>query len=242
MKTLIAISCLLISQISYAKPRYPTPWVKKLCLSKHKGIVCLPYVGTKSITWLDFAEKDITLARGLKKINRRDTTIWKNQVVAVPWPLYQLKDELAFAPFPEKMHKYIPNKTIIVDLKNLAWGAYDEIGNLVRWSLGNGGSKRCTDTGLMTCKTPVGEFTVTRKGNYFTRSKLYPINCMNKNECGFRMYWYVGFGPLGEGLHGANSIPGRNVSHGCVRTLREDALWINMWSEVGKTKVVVLDY
>ncbi len=232
---------IFIGSVAHAKPHYPTPWVKKLCERGDNRIICLPYVGSKSIGWFEFAESNELYARGLMKLNRRDTTIWKNHMVAVAWPLKQLEDELSFSPFPDKSPKWIPNKTVVVDLNNLAWGAYDEIGNLVRWSVANGGSKKCTDTGLMKCKTPVGEFTIIRKGNDKTRSNLYPLDCKNKKICGYKMPYFVQFAPDGSGLHGAKSLPGKNVSHSCVRVLKEDAYFLWKWTDKN-TKIIVMDY
>lgn len=235
MRHLITIIILFSSITAYSRgPHYPTPWVKKLCSLGDKRIICLPYIGSKSISWFEFAESNQLYARGLMKLNRRDTTIWKNHVVAVAWPLEQMNDELAFSPFPDKTPKYIPNKTVVVDLNNLAWGAYDEIGNLVRWSLISAGKGT-----IKKFETPSGIFKVLEKRGAKTRSNLYPTNCRNKSVCGFLMPYYIKIDKNGLGLHGAKILPGFHASHGCIRLLIEDAKWLNQkFLDIGTSVII----
>lgn len=168
-------------------------------------------------------------------LNRRNTLIWHNHLVAIPRS-YNYMD---YAPFPAM--SYIIYDHIVVDLNVLAWGAY-RYGRLINWGPANGGSKRCKETGLMRCKTHPGAHQILRLYGPRKRSDLYPVNCMNKKICGHLMPYYMPFHRDGTGLHGDKWLTGKNMSHGCVRLLRKDARWLNKnFARIG-TEIIIRNY
>lgn len=215
----------------------------KLCKQMPETYGCYKFhkKGKQYISWEEAFEKFGDRVKVLvQKINRRNNTIWLNHCIAIPKDLN--KAELDYAPFPLTNNKY-KEKTIIVDLGQLAFGAYEN-GKLIIWGPANGGVGKCKETGKYTCKTPVGEWKVYEIKKGFRRSSLYPIECKNKKICGHPYYNVVKFGPHFEALHGENNghVPGVNISHGCTRIFKEDSKFLaNSFAEIG-TKVIVLPY
>lgn len=126
-------------------------------------------------------------------------------------------------------------KTFIFNPEKLAWGAYDENGELIRYGRASGGNNWCADVGRP-CRTTVGEFEIYRKGNANCKSSKYP-----KPNGGAPMP-YCMFFHGGMAIHGSNDVPDHNASHGCVRVPKADAEWLHKeFLEVG-TKVHVHPY
>lgn len=138
--------------------------------------------------------------------------------IAVPknWTTFQA--ELA-SPFPAKIEPS-GKKEIRADLFQLAWGAYDAQGNLVKWGPLSGGKGWCPDT-EMRCRTPVGQFSVQRKAGARCKSNKFPIG-KGGAPMPYCMFFRGGFA-----LHGSYTVPGYHASHGCVRIFPEDAKWLN---------------
>lgn len=131
-------------------------------------------------------------------------------------------------------------KTVLVDPKVHAWGAYDENGTLVKSGLATAGGSQCPpdDTGEPNCKTDSGRFKIYRMGDGSCKSKVYP-----KPEGGGLMPYCMFFNN-GEALHGSpdNTVIEANVSHGCVRMRIQDAEWMREnFADIGTT-VVILPY
>jgi len=220
----------------------PSDWAIKLCKQEPKRYSCAYYRINKYpykypyIAWKDFFRNPYLL-RTMMAVNRRNTYIWRNHIVAQPIPIDA--DYMSLAPFFPKLN--VSLDFIVVDLRNLAWGAYRQ-GRLINWGPANGGSKRCKETGKLQCKTHTGTFKILRLDKAGKRSDLYPIDCKNKKKCGHPMPYYMPFHSDGTGLHGDKWLVGRNASHGCVRLLKEDARWLHFnFAKVGM-KVIVLDY
>lgn len=236
----IVILVLLFSSTALARP---FDFAVRLCKEQPDVYECIKIKvprGNKKqyYTWEELYPNGNT-RHLLQNINRRNTLIWTGHFIARPKKSLSL-DNLSFSPLPDT-NEYINEKSVVVDLSVLAWGAYEK-GRLIRWGVANGGSKICSDTKLYRCKTPPGEWNILYLKGPVTRSKLYPIECKNHLECGFPMLYMSQFRPSGEGLHGAKWVPGRNASHGCVRVLPKDAWWLNKkFLSVG-TKVIVRDY
>jgi len=139
-----------------------------------------------------------------------------------------------------------PEKVLVFDPKLLAWAAYDENGDLVRWGPAAGGKDYCPDV-ERGCHTRVGAFRVYVKGGPNFKSGKYPVDCGEPDENGKTeacapMPWFMGFASPGYGFHASGNVPGRNASHGCVRLYYEDAEWLNQrFVEIG-TKVVIKPY
>ncbi len=112
-------------------------------------------------------------------------------------------------------------KNIIeVDLNNLSWKAYDNEGKLVRSGHVSGGKDYCPDIGRE-CETVTGTFTIFRKGDENCKSTIFPVG-KGGAPMPYCMFFHGGYA-----LHGSNSVPNYNASHGCVRMSPEDAQWLN---------------
>jgi len=199
------------------------------CVMFHKGNK--PY-----LTWEELFGNGSAKTE-LQRLNRRNTIVWRNHCLAMPF-----RFDRAVPPFLFTDSRY-QERTVVVDLKGLAWAAYER-GSLVRWGAANGGSKICHETGRPECKTPVGTWRVYEIKKGFARSSLYPVDCSDKKKCGHPYYNVMKFGPHFEALHGerVGHVPGANVSHGCVRMFREDSdFLVNRFVGIGTT-VVVLEY
>lgn len=135
------------------------------------------------------------------------------------------------------------DKLIIVDLRNFKWMAYED-DTLVKDGIAAGGRRWCPDT-KRPCKTPHGEFLVLKKYGKYYRSPLYPLNCggESKIKCA-PMPYSVKFKHSGESIHGSSDHweNPKHISHGCVHVSKENAKWINEFTEVNKTKIVILRY
>ena len=150
----------------------------------------------------------------VQRLNRTYNAIWYGREIVVPRNLESttFKD---ISPFPLTV-KDIGEKQIIVDQDKLAWAAYDEQGNLVKWGPISSGRDRCSDS-ANSCRTLTGIFRVFSKENEHCRS-----NTFDGAHMPYCMYFHKGFA-----LHGSNDIPGYRASHGCVRMFTGDALWLN---------------
>lgn len=128
------------------------------------------------------------------------------------------------------------SKTIIFDPSKLVWGAFDAKGNLIKWGRASGGKSYCPDI-KRACRTPVGTYTIyTKKGPECFSSK-YPVG-----KGGAPMP-YCMFFKGGYAIHGSDSVPGHNASHGCIRVPPSDARWLNQdFINVGSTRVIVKSY
>jgi len=131
---------------------------------------------------------------------------------------------------PEK----IAEKNIIkVNLTHGTWGAYDSEGDLVNSGHISGGKSFCPDIGKP-CKTATGTFTVYEKRGAGCKSKIFPVG-KGGAPMPYCMFFHQGYA-----MHGSNSVPNFNASHGCVRMSPKDAKWLNEnFVNVGKTKVSV---
>lgn len=125
-------------------------------------------------------------------------------------------------------------KTILVDPKVHAWGAYQN-GNLVYAGLATSGADWCPDIGR-SCHTVTGTFHIYRLGGDECRSRTYPIG-----EGGalmpYCMFFHGGFS-----LHGSTEMADANMSHGCVRMKISDAQWVRYNFATIGTKVIVEPY
>lgn len=127
-------------------------------------------------------------------------------------------------------------KTIVVDPKVYAWGAYDS-GKLIRAGIASAGADYCEDEGRP-CRTSVGTFHIYSLGNEDCISHQYPVGQ------GGSLMPYCMFFHQGESLHGSpdQMMAENNISHGCVHMRIPDVEWLRYnFAQVG-TKVVVLPY
>ena len=158
----------------------------------------------------------------IRRVNRMNITLRPGMTIAIPKNIDRLTI-YDVSPFP----RYIDTtgeKTIYVSQKQLAWGAYDENGELLWWGPLSSGSGHCKGIDG-TCTTPSGSFRVIRKQDINCISTAFPIRSDGENggaEMPYCMHFYRGFA-----LHGSDTVPGYRASHGCVRIFVEDARWLN---------------
>lgn len=165
------------------------------------------------------------------RLNRMNTELWAGKKIAVPDNLSQMT-LLDASPLPRHMSS-INHPTIVVQLSQLAWGAYDDDGNLVRWGPVSGGKGWCPDL-HRGCHTATGTFTVYSKQGSGCKSTKFPIP-RGGAPMPYCMFFHGGYA-----LHGSPSVPGYNASHGCVRLFTDDARWLNQnFISVGSTRVII---
>lgn len=158
----------------------------------------------------------------VKRVNRMNVSIYPGMTIAVPKNLNNITI-YDVSPFP----RYVPptqEKVIYVNQKELAWGAYNEEGELVWWGPISTGSGNCPNLEGK-CITPPGSFRVINKQDIDCVSTVFPIRANGINGGAimpYCMHYYRGYA-----LHGSNVVPGYRASHGCVRMFIEDARWLN---------------
>lgn len=226
MKKMMVSACLVGSLLPLTTV-YASSYGQRLCHSD-ADVSCIrihPGDSWYSL-WPDAAQRDLIM-----RLNRMNTPLYPGQVIAIP---NHTADVMSLSPMATSIDP--PGKTtIIVDPKQLAWGAYDSTGNLVRWGPVAAGKSYCPDEGR-SCRSPVGTFTVLNKQGSDCISSKFPIP-NGGAPMPYCMYFHGGFA-----LHGSE-VPGYNASHGCIRMFKEDAEWLNHdFVKVGSTKVIVESY
>jgi len=167
--------------------------------------------------WPDEREREIVM-----KVNRLNIKLASGMTIAVPNDMTN-KTFMDFSPYPTEIDS-LGEKFLIFDPKLLAWAAYDQKGQLVRWGPASGGKPGY--------HTPAREFTIFKEAGPKCRSSKYDAP----------MPWAMFFHKAGYAFHGSPKVPGYNASHGCVRLFNEDAEWLNKnFVEVG-TKVIIRPY
>lgn len=229
MKRIIIIITLLSfamvgMQAQAAKKRYGA------IICKEAGYTC--YKVKKGDTW-EKLFPDADARDVVKRLNRVNMRLRRGWTIAVPVNLEGMT-HFDVSPFPLKVNP-TGRKTIIVDLRKLAWGAYDEDGNLIHWGPASGGQGWCGDVGKP-CRTHTGNYSVVRKQDYNCTSSKFPLP-YGGAAMPYCMHYYRGFA-----MHGSFEVPGYNASHGCVRMFINDARWLNYdFTDYG-TKVTVRPY
>ena len=165
---------------------------------------------------------DVIQADMVKRVNRMNIRLKPGMTIAIPNNLNKLT-VYDVSPFPRYINPE-GEKTIFIDQKKLAWGAYDAEGQLVWWGPISSGSGHCgkVDGG---CLTPIGSFRVVRKQDYDCISTVFPRHedgTLGGAEMPYCIHFWRGFA-----LHGSKEVPGYRASHGCVRLFVEDAQWLN---------------
>lgn len=211
--TTIATASLLISISSQAAKRYG----EDLC--DQPGYSCIKVKSGE--TWEKLfpnpQSRDI-----VKRVNRMNVYLYTGMTIAVPENLEQITI-YDVSPFPRYVEP-TGEKMIYVDQKKLAWGAYNEDGELVWWGPISTGSGNCRSPDGK-CLTPPGSYRIINKQDIDCVSTVFPIRANGINGGAimpYCMHYYRGYA-----LHGSNSVPGYRASHGCVRMFIEDARWLN---------------
>ena len=158
----------------------------------------------------------------VRRINRMNINLRKGMIIAVPKNIERLTI-YDVSPFP----RYIEpdgEKTIFVSQKQLAWGAYDQSGELIWWGPMSSGSGQCKNIDG-NCLTPSGSFRIIRKQDIDCVSTAFPRREGGEDggaEMPYCMHFFRGYA-----VHGSDTVPGYRASHGCVRIFIEDARWLN---------------
>ena len=167
------------------------------------------------------------------RANRMNTHLYRGLKIAVPNDLYNI-NMMDISPMPRQISP-TGDKIIFVSLRLLAFGAYDEDGNLLYWGPVSGGRGYCPDLGRA-CHTMSGTFTVYRKEGEGCFSTKFPVG-RGGAPMPYCMFFHNGFA-----LHGSYEVPGYNDSHGCVRMFVNDAKWLNENFIMDRTDIhVVID-
>lgn len=154
----------------------------------------------------------------VQRLNRTYNSLWTGKVIAVPKNLSDvtLRD---VAPFPLKL-AHNKEQQIIVDQSKLAWAAYDDQGNLIKWGPVSSGRDKCSDSNR-SCRTLTGIFRMFSKENSRCTSDVFPVG-RGGARMPYCMYFHKGFA-----MHGSDDVPGYRASHGCIRMFVQDAKWLN---------------
>lgn len=164
----------------------------------------------------DVEERDL-----VKRINRMNVKLRPGMIIAVPKNIDRITI-YDISPFPRYI-KATGERTIFVSQNRLAWGAYDEDGELIWWGPISSGVGKCRSRGG--CFTPTGSFRVIRKQDFDCVSTVFPVRADGESGGAWMPYCMHFF--RGFALHGSEDVPGYRASHGCVRMFIEDARWLN---------------
>jgi lipoprotein-anchoring transpeptidase ErfK/SrfK len=126
-------------------------------------------------------------------------------------------------------------KAFIFSPKLQRWAAYDQYGYKVAGGIGNGGADFCAELNEP-CRTPIGEFRITRKKGADCESSQFPVG-----EGGSPMP-FCSFFKGGYAIHGSPYISTQNTSHGCIRVYTAAAEWLSNYFLTKGTKVITLPY
>lgn len=186
-----------------------------LCTAASAQYECVKVTSSQSWEKMfpDEAQRDL-----VQRVNRNYNYLWQGKVLAVPRDLAHVT-LLDLSPFPNKIEGET-EKQIIVDQDKLAWAAYDEHGQLIKWGPIASGSDKCSDS-AKACRTLTGIYRIFSKENENCRSDVFPIG-KGGAPMPYCMYFHKGFA-----MHGSADMPGYRASHGCVRMFTRDAKWLN---------------
>lgn len=160
-----------------------------------------------------------------------------NHAFSMDTPSYQ-GDGVGADAFPLSRNVH-GTKLFVFDPKAHAWGAYDSYGQLIATGRASGGADFCADVGRP-CRTVIGSFRIYRKQGADCESSAYPKRD-GEPDGGAPMPYCMHF-HKGYAIHGSSNVPGKNVSHGCIRVTPRAAEWLNKhFIDIG-TKVLVLPY
>lgn len=168
----------------------------------------------------------------VRKLNRTNKELQPGITIAIPDNLNGDSNLMEFAPFERRIAPLDTN-TILIDLSDQAFAAYDVYGILIHWGPVSSARGYCPDVNRG-CHTPTGSYYIFAKGSKYCVSSKYPIP-RGGAPMPFCMFFRGGFA-----LHGSYDLPGYNASHGCIRMLYDDAEWLNKdFTNGTKTKVIV---
>jgi hypothetical protein len=208
--------------VAYAESRL---YAARLCHSSEFQCYQIRRGDTWENLFPNSREQDIVM-----RVNRIGIRLHPGMLIAVPRNLSSA-DVMDFSPFPRQISA--PGENIVmVSLHQVAYGAYNSSGSLVRWGPASSAIGYCPDL-HHSCHTPTGNFAIYSKEGFGCKSTRFPIG-RGGAPMPYCMFFHGGFA-----LHGSYEVPGYNASHGCVRLMVEDARWLNEdFTDIG-TPVIV---
>ena len=211
---MVAFKKLLITAIALALSNVAFAQMYGAILCKDPNFFC--HIAKRGDTWQklfsDASERELVM-----KLNRVNIPIYTGMKIAIPKG--NDHNVLDYSPLPTQIDAP-GEKTIIVSLKVLAWGAYNANGQLLNWGPASGGQGYCPDI-HRGCHTVTGKFAVYHKEGRGCFSRKFPVG-RGGAPMPYCMFFHGGFA-----LHGSYIVPGYNASHGCVRMFVNDAQWLN---------------
>lgn len=210
---LLSTSLGLYHQTSLAKLRYG----EALCKKRDYSCLKVRLGQSWDNLFSNDGERDI-----VRRINRMNVRLQAGMVIAIPKNL-ESATIYDHSPFPRHIDSVV-EKTIYVSQIKLAWGAYDESGELLWWGPISTGANTCSDVSG-SCQTPGGKFRIMRKQGIDCVSTTFPQHfdgISGGAPMPYCMHFFRGYA-----LHGSKNVPGYRASHGCVRLFPEDARWLN---------------
>ena len=222
MRIMILFSLLLLSM-----PVFAQLYGERICNQSNYTCYKVKSGDSWNNLFPNVRERDLT-----RRLNRMNIPIRRGMIIAIPKNFNGL-DAMDLSPFP---HHAPPSGTNIikVDQSELAWGAYDASGRLLKWGPISGGKNYCADV-KRGCRTINGDFQIYRRQGAGCRSSKYP-RPNGGAKMPYCMHFYRGYA-----LHGSSTVPGQHASHGCIRLFIEDAKWLNQnFIAVGRTKVKIV--
>lgn len=150
--------------------------------------------------------------RLIEKLNRADRS-HLGRLALIVLPETWAADELTYSPLPARYSSATQlSKLLVIYVPGQVFAAYEH-GAIVRWGPVN--------TGARNSQTPSGLFALNWKSEGHASSV----------DPDWYMRWYFNFDSReGLALH-QYALPGRPVSHGCIRMLERDAIWLFNWGE-----------
>lgn len=221
---LILLFVMAVTESAYAKSAY---YGAKLCKDK-ENYSC--HIVKRGETWAklfhDASEQEVIM-----HLNRIGIELRPGMHIAIP--KNSNLTVMDVSPFPHTISAP-GEKMILVSLNEMAWGAYDPQGNLVKWGPASSALGYCPDI-QRGCHTTTGRFAIYQKQGKHCVSTKYPVG-RGGAPMPYCMFFNGGFA-----LHGSHDIPGYNASHGCIRLLVKDAQWLNEEFTAGElgTRVIV---
>jgi L,D-transpeptidase ErfK/SrfK len=226
-KLYVFCSVLWAIAVSYTPLTYAY-YGKQLCQYPQFTCIKIKKTDTWEKRWPNPHERDLVM-----RLNRTNLPLSTRSWVLVPKNLQTLT-LLDLAPFPSHIDTS-GKKEVFIDLAQLAFGAYNEHGQLVYWGPVSAGKSFCQDI-QEPCSTPPGVYAVTVKRGADCFSSTFPVDTQGGAPMPYCMFFYQGYA-----LHGSSAVPGYHASHGCVRLYPEDAQWLNeAFTQIG-TKIVIVD-
>ncbi|MEE9451794.1 MAG: L,D-transpeptidase [Gammaproteobacteria bacterium] len=217
MKKIILIVSFLSLSLGLYSNASAKKYAEELCELESYECIKIESGDTWEKLWPDEEQRDV-----VRRANRMNIRLQNGMTIAVPKNLPSLSI-YDVAPFPRYIDSH-GEKVIFVSQTKLAWGAYDEEGELVWWGPISSGKDYCGGVGK-SCKTPGGSYRIFRRQGVGCVSTAFPRRRSGRNggsRMPYCMHYYRGYA-----LHGFAIVPGERASHGCVRLFPEDAKWLN---------------